>query len=73
MNLKDYLDKLISTLLAFFTDVSTQVKLNADIPPINVDIELAAPMGLIINELVTNSYKYAFTERGHGEIMSRVN
>lgn len=68
VNLKDYLEKLINTLLAFFTDISTEVKVNTEIENIEYDIESAAPIGLIMNELITNAYKYAFIGRKQGNI-----
>ena len=33
-----------------------------------LNIEIALPLGLIVNELLTNSYKYAFTGRNKGNI-----
>lgn len=37
-----------------------------------IDVETAIPLGLIINELITNSIKYAFPEPTDGEIMVRL-
>jgi len=33
-----------------------------------LDIDTAIPVGLILNELLTNSYKYAFAKSGSGKI-----
>jgi two-component sensor histidine kinase len=35
---------------------------------INFDIDTAIPIGLIINELISNAYKHAFTDRDGGHI-----
>lgn len=46
---------------------SKLVKINLDIDPKQIQIGLAVPLGLILNEIVTNSYKYAFTEKNDQE------
>jgi two-component system, sensor histidine kinase PdtaS len=35
---------------------------------INVDIDTAVPLGLIVNELLTNTLKYAFPEGQQGKV-----
>lgn len=35
---------------------------------INIDINKAVPAALVINEVVTNAFKHAFSERAHGNI-----
>jgi two-component system, sensor histidine kinase PdtaS len=40
----------------------------ADTQDILLDVDLAIPCGLIINELVSNSLKYAFRDGREGEI-----
>lgn len=44
------------------------VKIIVDIDRVALDIDKAIPCGLIINELVSNSLKYAFRDRLAGEI-----
>ncbi len=39
---------------------------------VRIDVETAIPLGLIINELVTNSYKYAFQDRESGTVSIRL-
>ncbi len=38
------------------------VRLICNIPETNLDIDTALPLGLILNELMTNSFKYAFAD-----------
>lgn len=45
-----------------------KVKLIANMTGIKLDVDTAIPMGLILNELVTNSCKYAFIENQTGNI-----
>ena len=54
-------------LLRSYT-VDGTVKLNIDVRDILISIDLAIPCGLIINELVSNSLKYAFPGSRTGTI-----
>jgi len=44
------------------------IKLRHTVGPTKLDISQAIPLGLIINEAVTNAFKYAFPGNKHGEI-----
>ena len=44
------------------------ITMHSEISECLLDIETALPLGLIANELLTNSYKYAFNETGKGNI-----
>jgi len=48
--------------------LSQNVTIEMDIQGISLDVDRAIPCGLIINELVTNSLKYAFKDGKAGEI-----
>jgi two-component system, sensor histidine kinase PdtaS len=61
INMGDYIEKLISGLLDSFGKKSEDFELNYDIKDINLDVDTAIPLGLIINELVVNSLKHAYT------------
>jgi two-component sensor histidine kinase len=45
-----------------------RVHLELDMPPLNLDVTLAVPLGLIANEAVTNALKYAFPSKGRGTV-----
>jgi two-component system, sensor histidine kinase PdtaS len=60
VEMRDYLQNLGDTLLDSFGIYDDQVKIQYDVQPIHLDVDTAIPLGLVINELVTNSLKYAF-------------
>jgi two-component system, sensor histidine kinase PdtaS len=68
LRIKDY----ISELLAYIEDSNEKEKINISlqqsIDDVELDIDTVVPLGLIINELVTNAYKYAFAGRSSGMI-----
>lgn len=45
-----------------------QVSLLIDVPDMHLDIDSAVPLGLILNELLSNSFKYAFKDVPDGKI-----
>lgn len=63
-----YLRKLTSDLLYSYRVGNEKVRLFLDIGHIFLGIDAAIPLGIIINELFSNSLKYAFSEGTEGEI-----
>ncbi|QUH22585.1 PAS domain S-box protein [Methanobacterium alkalithermotolerans] len=59
INFQNYAQQLLEGILSSF-DKSRCIKTNFEIDDIPINLETAIPLGLIINELVTNSIKYAF-------------
>ena len=51
---------------------SERFRLRADIAPIDIDVDTAIPLGLIVNELTANALKYAFEGRDSGEVLVRI-
>ncbi len=68
IDLGDYIRFLGESLFRFYGARARKITLKTDIPEIFVDINAAIPFGLIMNELVSNSLKYAFPEEKGGEI-----
>lgn len=67
----DYLKTLARNIFLDQQVSPDQVQLHLDIEPINLDINRAVPLGLIINELITNSFKHAFPQGRKGNIWIR--
>ncbi|MGZ7070064.1 MAG: histidine kinase dimerization/phosphoacceptor domain -containing protein, partial [Methanobacterium sp.] len=63
INFKEYIQKLVMDLIVTYKADFIELKLNID--DIYLNIETATPCGLIINELVTNSIKHAFSKPIH--------
>lgn len=68
INLAAYIGELIGYLRDSFDDGS-DLKFKVEVEPLDLDISIAIPVGLIINEVVSNSYKYAFPRRRKGNII----
>jgi two-component sensor histidine kinase/putative methionine-R-sulfoxide reductase with GAF domain len=60
-DLGQYLMAIISSLFNFQKDTAADVKLTTQIAQIEISTQRAQAIGLILNEFLTNSFKYAFT------------
>jgi two-component sensor histidine kinase/HAMP domain-containing protein len=60
INFKEYANRLITDLTNSYGVNHKEIKINIDIQNISISIDNAVPCGLIINELISNSLKYAF-------------
>lgn len=68
VNIENYLQQLVSYLGSTFAGQNKDVSVTVDAGNINFDIDTAIPLGLIVNELVSNAYKYAFDKHSKGTI-----
>lgn len=64
----DYIKNLANDLFRFYNISTAKIKLKMDAGDVFINIDTAIPCGLIINELISNSLKYAFPEGKEGEI-----
>lgn len=71
VDMKEYIVDLTNHLLDSFGKAQ-QVSLKIDVQIPSLDVDTAIPLGLIINELVTNSLKYAFLPKQAGEVSIRL-
>ena len=65
---QQYITKLVTNLVATYKTTNNSIQVNTNIDPLKLDVDTVIPLGLIINELISNSLKYAFVNRGSGEI-----
>jgi PAS domain S-box-containing protein len=63
----DYIRSLVADLMNS-SILSTAIGTEVEVDHINITLDMAIPIGLIINELVTNSLKHAFAGRPQGKL-----
>lgn len=68
INLKKYITSLIGDLIRSSSNKPNDFKINTDMEDIALPIDKAIPCGLIINELITFSLKYAINDKLTPEI-----
>ncbi len=67
IEMKDYFVNLGEGILDTF-NAEDKVKIECAMDDLNLDVDTAVPIGLIVNELLTNSLKYAFPDGVKGQI-----
>ena len=65
---QEYVEQLMTELHNAFFKESIIIQHKLDIENLNLNMDVMVPLGLIINELTINAYKYAFVEKGTGTI-----
>ncbi len=60
IQMKDYLSQLSTEIVDNYHVAGKSIDLQIDIEDIQLDVDSVVPIGLIVNELMTNSIKYAF-------------
>ena len=68
IDLNDYITFLGTGLFQFYGAKGRGIRFRLDMHDVDVDINTAIPLGLIINELISNSLKYAFPNGRRGEV-----
>lgn len=67
IDFNEYLQILVNELTSLYSS-SKNIKTNLNVEDIYFDIDTAIPLGLIVNELITNAYKHAFESKEDGEL-----
>lgn len=68
INFGEYLNRLIIHLYNVHRVDQRRVELELDLKPVDIDISLAIPLGLISNELISNCFKHAFPGQRTGKV-----
>ena len=67
----EYARQLVQILYSSTADRAAHIAIEMNLEPIELGIERAVPCALILNELLSNAFKYAFPGRPEGKISIR--
>ncbi len=73
MDFGDYIRTLAMDLFRTYVSDPSRIKLEMEVEDIMIDINTAIPLGLIVNELLSNSMKHAFPGDNSGVIKVKFN
>ena len=68
LDFADYLQKLTADLFSSYKIGSKNINLKLDLEQVYLSMDIAIPLGIIVNELVSNALKHAFPSEREGEI-----
>lgn len=68
INLTSYVQNIVENLMISFGMTRNQIKLDLNLENLDIDVHKAMPIGLILNESVTNAFKHAFTKSHDKEL-----
>lgn len=64
----DYIQTLAMELFRTYQSDPDHIKMNIDVENLEIDINTTVPLGLIVNELISNCLKHAFPDGKNGEL-----
>ncbi len=68
INIKTYIQELFEVFAFMRLPDIKEVETQLNCPELYLDIDTAVPVGLMISEFITNSYKYAFPKHEHPKL-----
>ncbi len=68
INLETYLENLLTYFKTSYDLTEQNITISTAVDHINLNMDYLVPCGLIINEIIVNSIKYAFQEGANGHI-----
>ncbi|MCI0472481.1 MAG: hypothetical protein L0Y76_02755, partial [Ignavibacteria bacterium] len=73
INVSEYIREIVDHLRRSYLTDTSKIEAEYNIPQVEINTDTATTIGLIVNELVTNSFKHAFPENTKGKILISVN
>ncbi len=68
VNFPEYVNNIANNLLLSYVPKGKKINLKQEIDAVFLNLDLAIPCGLIINEILSNALKYAFGKSKRGEL-----
>lgn len=68
LNIKQYISELVRKLKESYQEHKQNIQLQMEIDDIEFDIDKTIPVALMLNEILSNIFKYAFTDKESGKI-----
>ncbi|CAN1212764.1 hypothetical protein TUMEXPCC7403_21335 [Tumidithrix helvetica PCC 7403] len=68
LNFSEYIQDLIEDVFQSYLPLNLAVQWQVEVANLNLELDIAIPCGLIVNELVSNAIKYAFPYKHAGKI-----
>ncbi len=68
ISFSEYVNSLVTNLMESYNLNEDRITVRINVAEIEMELDFAIPCGLVINEAVTNSLKYAFPDNRKGEI-----
>ncbi len=72
VQVKNYVADLCAYIQQSFNIDGDKIKVHEEVEPMYLDVSVMIPLGLILNELLTNAFKYAFPDGKEGNIWVRI-
>ncbi len=69
IEMRDYFETIGKAIKDSFGEKAKNISLEVEMSEIELDVDTAIPIGLITNELITNSLKHAFPNKQNGKIL----
>ena len=68
INMKGFVDKMVRQMFQSYPVRDMKLTPNVNVADCTLPISIAVPLGLVVNELLTNVFKHAFVNRKEGKI-----
>ncbi len=68
IHLDDYVKDIVNSLQSSYAATSANILIKTDLEEITVPLETAIPLGIVLNEILANTFKHAFPGDSDGEI-----